>query len=234
MAERDQAQRQVKDLDIQLRDCHAERETLKSEHLDSKQLIDQLNNSLTTFQHSLQAKEQEIQRLQLDLGSQKSQISELQDSLIQASKSQKESQKTQEIIQNLKDSLAQANKLIDAKNKFIQELEAELYKRQDMNKQLRFDLESAEDKIKLLENALREFTSSSKGNYDDSYEAVLRSEFELMRVKYEKQVASLKQEIKDTQLKAQIESRNLKNEIEALKVAKDQVTDRLAVLRLQK
>ena len=67
-----------------------------------------------------------------------------------------------------------------------------------MNKQLRFDLESAEDKIKLLEKALREFTSSSKSNYDDSYEAVLRSEFELMRVKYEKQVASLKQEIKDT------------------------------------
>ncbi len=66
-----------------------------------------------------------------------------------------------------------------------------------MNKQLRFDIESAEEKISLLENALREFTSSSSGNYDDSYEAVLRSEFELMRVKFEKQVASLKEEVKN-------------------------------------
>ena len=52
-------------------------------------------------------------------------------------------------------------------------------------RQLRFELESAEEKISLLENALRDFTSSSHGNYDDSYEAVLRSEFELMRKKFE-------------------------------------------------
>ena len=76
-------------------------------------------------------------------------------------------------------------------------MEGEVYKRQDIIKQLNYDLESAQEKISLLEQALRDFTSSSHGNYDDSYEAVLRSEFELMRRKFEKQVASLKEEVKD-------------------------------------
>ncbi len=76
-------------------------------------------------------------------------------------------------------------------------MEGEVYKRQDNIKQLKFDLESALEKISLLEQALRDFTSTSHDNYDDSYEAVLRSEFELMRKKFEKQVASLKEEVKD-------------------------------------
>ena len=48
-------------------------------------------------------------------------------------------------------------------------------------KDLKLENESQSEQIKLLEKALKEFTSSKKKNYDDSYEAVLRSEFELMR-----------------------------------------------------
>jgi hypothetical protein len=35
-------------------------------------------------------------------------------------------------------------------------------------------------------------------DYEETYEAVLRSEFELMRAKFEKQVASLKEEVRET------------------------------------
>lgn len=45
------------------------------------------------------------------------------------------------------------------------------------------------DKIELLEDNLRQFTSSYDMNFDETYEAVLRSEFELMRKKFEKQIA---------------------------------------------
>jgi hypothetical protein len=38
----------------------------------------------------------------------------------------------------------------------------------------------------LLEKVIRNFNESGCDNFEDTYEAVLRSEFELMRAKFEK------------------------------------------------
>ncbi len=80
-------------------------------------------------------------------------------------------------------------------------------------KDLKFENETQSEKISLLEQAIRDITMQSSDNYDDSYEAVLRSEFELMRKKFEIQVSNLKNENSDQLLKFQIENRNLQNEI---------------------
>lgn len=53
------------------------------------------------------------------------------------------------------------------------------------------EIDLSKQKIELLENSLREFTSNKHANYDDTYEAVLREEFELMRKNYEKIVSNL-------------------------------------------
>jgi hypothetical protein len=60
-------------------------------------------------------------------------------------------------------------------------LENDLYKERDNLKDIKLDNQSLKEQVELLEQALRDFSCSSSGNYEDTYEAVLRSEFELMR-----------------------------------------------------
>ena len=45
---------------------------------------------------------------------------------------------------------------------------------------MKIENETLKDQIELLERALREF-NGGEANYEETYEAVLRSEFELMR-----------------------------------------------------
>jgi hypothetical protein len=75
--------------------------------------------------------------------------------------------------------------------------------------------------------------SSSKGvNYEDSYEAVLRSEFELMRAKFEKQVLELKTQMQ-AQQKAHLAEKNVcLKEVEELRVQRDSLANRLVKIRL--
>ena len=42
---------------------------------------------------------------------------------------------------------------------------------------MKHEIETLNQKLKLLEDTLRQFTSSKNMNYDDTYEAVLREEF---------------------------------------------------------
>lgn len=81
---------------------------------------------------------------------------------------------------------------------------------------------------------MRDFNESSSGglDYEETYEAVLRSEFELMRQKFEKQVASLKEELRDTHVMALAKTRNFEKEIEDLKVQKEAFAQRLSSMRL--
>ena len=56
-----------------------------------------------------------------------------------------------------------------------------MYKERDNIKDMKLDNQSLKEQVELLEQALRDFSGSSSSNYEDTYEAVLRSEFELMR-----------------------------------------------------
>ena len=53
---------------------------------------------------------------------------------------------------------------------------------------IRDENQEKRDRISLLEKKLKEFTSRRNMNYEESYESVLREEFEMMRLTYEKQV----------------------------------------------
>jgi len=84
----------------------------------------------------------------------------------------------------------------------------------------------------LLEQALRDFSSSPSMDYEETYEAVLRSEFELMRQRFEKQVADLKEELRDISVKSLARERNFEKQVEDLKVQKEAFAARLTSLRL--
>ena len=85
--------------------------------------------------------------------------------------------------------------LVETKNNKIFDLQSQLKKAQDAQKDFKLDIESLQQQKEMLENVIRNFNESGCDNFEDTYEAVLRSEFELMRSKFEKQVASLKDEI---------------------------------------
>jgi hypothetical protein len=68
-------------------------------------------------------------------------------------------------------------------------LEVTLDKESDRNQFLKDDLADAEKMIETLKLTLKEFTLKKEGgdpfyNYDETYEKVLRNEFEQMRDKY--------------------------------------------------
>jgi hypothetical protein len=86
--------------------------------------------------------------------------------------------------------------------------------------------------VALLEQALRDFSSSPTMDYEETYEAVLRSEFELMRQRFEKQIAALKEELRDIGVKSLARERNLEKQVEDLKVQKEAFAARLTSLRL--
>ena len=69
-------------------------------------------------------------------------------------------------------------------------------------------------------------------DYEETYEAVLRSEFELMRQRFEKQVADLKEELRDISVKSLARERNFEKQVEDLKVQKEAFAARLTSLRL--
>jgi hypothetical protein len=50
-------------------------------------------------------------------------------------------------------------------------------------------------RIETLEDALREFTSVSGLDFDETFEGIMRNEFNLMRVNLEKQISSLKEAV---------------------------------------
>lgn len=79
---------------------------------------------------------------------------------------------------------------------------------------------------------MRDFSASPSMDYEETYEAVLRSEYELMRQRFEKQVASLKEELRDVSVKGLARERNLEKQIEDLKVQKEAFATRLTSLRL--
>lgn len=56
----------------------------------------------------------------------------------------------------------------------------------DAQKDFKLDIENLMEQKELLEKVIRDFNESGCDNFEDTYEAVLRSEFELMRAKFEK------------------------------------------------
>ena len=68
-------------MEIKLREGQAREDKIKDEIKDLKVFIEQQTGSVSTLQHSLQAKSQEIDILTLDLANQKQITASLQDKL---------------------------------------------------------------------------------------------------------------------------------------------------------
>ncbi|CDW83333.1 UNKNOWN [Stylonychia lemnae] len=193
---------------------------------DHQKLIEELNQKhifgLDSLQGQLKQKDEEVA---LKLRTQLEEISKLKHENANLLKMQDETDNWKEQNQTLK-------LLLDSKLDYIQECESQIDQRNQTVKDLKMESDSLHQQIELLEKALREFTSSKKKNYDDSYEAVLRSEFELMRQKFEKQVQQLKDDI--TAINKNNSTQNSKNlrEIEDLKMQRDTLSNRLVKIRL--
>lgn len=227
--------------EIKLYEIQKELDTLKEALMlerTSRQLIEQSNARLQREVDSFAFKENDFRDKENSyiekIVTLEKRISEYTKQLEEASKFTKLSNASGDAVQSLKDQIAAMQKSIDLKSK--EALDA-IFAKRDLERSVQdFKMESdtLRQQVELLELSLRQFSSFGNDvDYEETYEAVLRSEFELMRHKFEKQVSSLKEELKDVQIKCQAQVRNLQKEVDDLKVQKDSFALRLGAMRLQ-
>eukprot|EP00347_Sterkiella_histriomuscorum_P011341 403372823 len=139
----------------------------------------------------------------------------------------------QDLIETLKEQIAQLKLLLNSKLDFINELQDSHVSQERTIKERQNEIQNQKDQIALLSKSLKDFLNNqSTQSMSDDYESVLREEFELMRKQFEIKVQSLKEEIETQQRShSKINHQSIK-EIEDLKIQRDTLTNRLVKLRL--
>ena len=98
--------------------------------------------------------------------------------------------------------------------------------------ELNSDLQIRVERCKELEDAMRNMTSLNSDEMDDSFEAVIRSEFEMMIKNFEKKVTAANEQV--LFLKAEVFRRVSEKDLELdkLKAQNESMSSRLMQLRL--
>lgn len=82
-----------------------------------------------------------------------------------------------------------------------------------------------------LKKALREFTSFKYDDYDDTYEAVLKAEFDRMKVAYEARINKIQQEMEIQRKEAYSMNLEQTKQITSLRDTIERLTQRLALFK---
>ena len=147
---------------------------------------------------------------------------------------QLESQETDK-LEEMKEMVKESDRLIEEKTKELLVVQADNEKQLATINDQHEKIEVWQRRCKEMEDQMRRFTSLGQyGENDETFESVLRAEFEVMRSQYEKQVTILQSQIQQHQTDQIRMKTDFQSQIEKLKVLHQALSNRLIKSRLQK